>query len=128
MIVAEKPPLDDNLLIHYGIKGMKWGLRRGKSVTGLTRHRGATIDRNERIAKRLTDARAGRGPIDHRMAVALGRKTLGSKRWELQYQKRMSEINAQNQRLRTGKATVTDRLEMFMLTPLSSLVVTKRPA
>ena len=28
MITAEKPPLDDNLLMHYGVKGMKWGERR----------------------------------------------------------------------------------------------------
>lgn len=28
MIVLEKPPLDEALLIHYGIKGMKWGVRK----------------------------------------------------------------------------------------------------
>jgi len=25
---AEKPPLDDELLIHFGIKGMRWGVRK----------------------------------------------------------------------------------------------------
>lgn len=26
-IVAEKPPLDDELLMHFGVKGMRWGHR-----------------------------------------------------------------------------------------------------
>lgn len=30
MIVAEKPPLNEDLLMHYGIKGMKWGTRKSE--------------------------------------------------------------------------------------------------
>lgn len=30
MIDAEKPPLDDDLLMHFGIKGMKWGQRKAE--------------------------------------------------------------------------------------------------
>jgi len=29
-----KPPLDDELLIHYGIKGMKWGRRKARDDGG----------------------------------------------------------------------------------------------
>lgn len=32
MLIAEKPPLDEDLLAHYGIKGMKWGMRKAKEV------------------------------------------------------------------------------------------------
>jgi hypothetical protein len=31
MLVAEKPPLDEDLLMHFGIKGMKWGHRKTRS-------------------------------------------------------------------------------------------------
>lgn len=32
MLIAEKPPLDEDLLVHFGIKGMKWGVRREKAT------------------------------------------------------------------------------------------------
>jgi hypothetical protein len=31
LITAEKPQLNEDLLIHFGIKGMKWGVRKSKS-------------------------------------------------------------------------------------------------
>lgn len=31
MLVDEKPPLDEDLLKHYGIPGMKWGVRRDRT-------------------------------------------------------------------------------------------------
>lgn len=34
MIVDEKPPLDENLLMHFGIKGMKWGHRKARDSGG----------------------------------------------------------------------------------------------
>ena len=30
MLIAEKPPLDEELLAHYGIKGMRWGRRKAE--------------------------------------------------------------------------------------------------
>lgn len=30
----QKPPLDDALLMHYGVKGMKWGVRNERSLLG----------------------------------------------------------------------------------------------
>lgn len=34
MITAEKPPLDEDLLVHFGIKGMKWGVRKRSDSDG----------------------------------------------------------------------------------------------
>lgn len=31
MITAEKPALNEDLLVHFGIKGMKWGIRKDRS-------------------------------------------------------------------------------------------------
>lgn len=33
MIVADKPPLDEDLLMHFGVKGMKWGRRKVRDST-----------------------------------------------------------------------------------------------
>jgi len=42
MFVTEKPPLDDELLIHYGIPGMRWGHRKPEEVSsGVRRVAGA---------------------------------------------------------------------------------------
>lgn len=42
MLVAEKPPLDEDLLLHYGIPGMKWGHRKARETTGPRRRAAAT--------------------------------------------------------------------------------------
>lgn len=127
MGLLEKPDIDDVILEHYGISGMKWGLRKGKKATGVSRFRGAIIDRNDRQAKRLRDARVGKGPRSNRVAVSLGRKVLGEKRWESQFQKRMSSLKSQNSRLRSGKLKVEDRLQLALTVPLEDLFISNRP-
>jgi hypothetical protein len=34
---SDKPPLDDNILIHYGVKGMRWGQRKNTDHPGASR-------------------------------------------------------------------------------------------
>lgn len=34
MLVDEKPPLDEDLLMHFGIRGMKWGQRKARPSGG----------------------------------------------------------------------------------------------
>jgi len=41
MPVAEKPPLDEALLVHYGVVGMKWGIRKSDETGGV--HRFQTV-------------------------------------------------------------------------------------
>lgn len=60
MIVDEKPPLDEDLLAHFGVKGMHWGARKGKiaklgsysSKAAVTDHDQATFRREVKAAKR----------------------------------------------------------------------------
>jgi hypothetical protein len=33
-LLAEKPPLDDDLLMHFGVKGMRWGHRKARDDEG----------------------------------------------------------------------------------------------
>lgn len=109
---ASKPALNNDLLMHYGIRGMHWGVRRGKKSTGVSRARGVLLDRNARDMKMLKDARAGKGHLLPRGAAKLGKKMLGEKLWEKNYQKHMSEVMKQNKRLKSGKLTVADKLDM----------------
>jgi hypothetical protein len=34
MLMDDKPPLDEDLLIHFGVKGMRWGHRKSSSDSG----------------------------------------------------------------------------------------------
>jgi hypothetical protein len=125
MLYDTKPPLDEALLVHYGTKGMKWGIRRGKKVAGVSRAVGARIDRNKRVIRNLENARAGVGA--HGVVGALGRKTLGEERWKKNMQTAVKELKAQNRRLQRGKETVTDLLSVYSTLHLEDLVVSRTP-
>jgi len=111
-------------LTHYGVKGMKWGVRDGKSKTGVSRFASAKVDQNKRTADMLTKARSGE---KYKLNVAIGKKLIGKEQWERNFQTSMRELNAQNERLLSGKATVADKLNTAMsVTPLE-LLVSVRP-
>lgn len=51
MIVGDKPPLDDDLLVHFGVKGMKWGVRKEQSTGTRTSEQQASHDKRVKVAK-----------------------------------------------------------------------------
>ena len=118
-----KPELDDNLLMHFGVRGMHWGVRRGRKKTGLTRHRGSIVDRNERLKY---DARMALAGKRHRISGTIARKIMGEQSFKRRINANIKELNAQNRRLKEGKLTVEDRLDLMSVTPLS-LVMSSAP-
>lgn len=47
MIVVEKPNLDEDLLVHYGVAGMKWGKTRAKGSAADIRSARRTVARDQ---------------------------------------------------------------------------------
>jgi hypothetical protein len=95
----------DDFLLHYGVKGMKWGVRKSKEETGLSRAQGATIDRNDRHIERLR-----RQPI-----------------FKKHYNKLADKREDQNDRIKDGELFVRDYLSIYGQTSLAGLYISVRP-
>ena len=114
----------DDFLMHYGVMGMHWGIRKGKGTTGVSRARGAKIDMNKRLINRVQVAQSGR---KYRASMALGRAFLGAEQQRANQNRTISNLRAQNRRLQSGKVTVTDRLDVFMTTSIADLYISRTP-
>lgn len=108
-------------LMHYGTKGMKWGIRKGKKETGVSRARGAAIDR----AYRRSDRKEKKAEIQKKLALRLGVETKGAGGISLREAK---ESRAKAQRLAKGKETVSEKFEMAVMSiNVASLVYERKP-
>lgn len=114
----------DDFLAHYGVMGMHWGIRKSKATTGVSRARGAKIDYNKRIINRVKVAQSGK---KYRVSSAIGRAFLGSEQQRKNQNQLISNLNAQNSRLRSGRVTVTDRMDVFMTTSIADLFISRTP-
>jgi hypothetical protein len=99
----KNPPRDD--LTHYGVKGMHWGVRKGR--TGRLNVRAA---RDERVA-------SGTGSLRDKAVTLAGTTTYGlvKSRGGLKKDaaRRAANKRAQIERLSTGKSKVTDLLRAY---------------
>lgn len=127
MFAIDKPELSDELLAHYGIKGMKWGRRRGSSVTGVSRFRGALMDRNAREISRVSKASKGQGRLVDRASYKARSAILGKRAAENYTKYRLKDLKDQNSRLKSGKTTVQDKLRVAMTTSMFDLMVSVKP-
>lgn len=128
---------DEDSLAHYGIKGMKWGRRRGKSTTGISRARGARIDRNDRHIQLFKDVRDGLGQkgsngkvankVEKNVINGLNRMTMGKNLTKKYYDLQIDRMEQHNERLQSGKLLVRDRIGLLLATTPASLVVSYRP-
>jgi hypothetical protein len=107
MIISE-----EDYIAHFGVRGMHWGIRKGKDVTGVSRTRGMLLDRNSRQKSYAKKAASGeKYPI---LAGAGKAVFLGDKRFQAAMTKRVARFDRQDQRLLSnGKLQVRDRLDVM---------------
>lgn len=103
----------EDVLAHFGVKGMKWGVRKG-NVT--SRFKGAMTDRN--------NANINRDKIRLSRAKSLGK---GETRVNQRRALRISKLTDQNKRIATGKMKVKDILKGLNTVSAMELVISVKP-
>lgn len=116
----------DACLEHAGVRGMKWGVRKSKAKTGMSRRGGAVIDRNLRAINRIERARSGDG-LRYKAAAKLGRLFLKKDVQQANWKYSLSQLKNQNARIKSGKETSLEILAKRNV-PVSSLIISRRPA
>lgn len=113
----------DDHFEHFGVGGMKWGIRKGKSQTGISRARGSLIDRNNLMKSNIRKAQSGQ---KYKISVAIGRKFVGEKKQKENWAKFTKDLNSQNKRVRSGKLKAKDHLAVIGGTAIVDLFITTR--
>jgi 2-phosphoglycerate kinase len=72
MTIEEKPPLDEALLEHFGVKGMKWGVRKSRPTSNDIRGaRAMDASRRRSIAAQVDKTNLASGKAQDREAKKL---------------------------------------------------------
>lgn len=101
-------PTREEALIHFGIKGMKWGTRKQKKLDAANR----VASGNASISQKI---RFGASATTKELVVSGGSlKTIA--------RARANTLQAQKDRIQSGKATTLDILDRFGNTPILDIV------
>lgn len=110
--------IDEEYIEHVGVKGMKWGFRKGSNETGVNPVVGAKMDINSRRIYRRQQRLDKTG---YPVSAALGRAFMGQERQKRLQKQKISSLRAQNKRLLSGKLTTMDKLGTYGQLPFSAL-------
>ena len=123
--------VDDQLVLtHHGVKGMKWGVRKSRAETGMSRHMSS---RHEKNAYRIhtTQKALGKRTKGEGLAVKMTRFSLsgqrlvlGKKRFQKIQGMRIATMQQQNKRIEKGKTTTLDKLQVGLTTSIADLAST----
>lgn len=119
---------NDLELFHFGVKGMKWGVRRKVDSDGLAvgkppgKFARAKMKVNDRQAKLHESVKTRQSGKILNTLSAPDKILLGKKRFEKHHDTQISALKAQNDRIKSGKTTVMDKIDIAFNTPLIDVI------
>lgn len=122
----------DTYFEHRGVKGMKWGIRKGKAVEGVNRFVGQRRDSNDLVVYKtkqkqkyvsLPDNSPKKKDIEAawRASAKTGQIFLTDKFQKKTWDKRVSRLSAENTRLTKGKLKARDYLMVYGSVAVSAI-------
>ena len=111
-------------LVHAGVKGMKWGKRKSKKETGMSRMQGAMLDMNQRNRNANERFQAGKTTLGEKIGLAPIKLAYGKKYTE-RLVKTGANLAAQKERIESGKTNVSDKLEAYNSISIGDLFVSR---
>lgn len=111
-------------LSHAGVKGMKWGVRQSKRVTGVSRMKGAALDLNQRRTNQVQRFQAGKKTTGEKIINAPA-KLLAGKKYAENLAKTETKLKAHRERIESGKTTFNDKLDTLNYVGLGDLLVSQ---
>lgn len=113
-------PLSDVVLAHYGVLGMKWGVRKGPLSS---RVRDAELDFNQKRIDSNRRLSSGRPKLSEKVINAPARILLGKAKFEEVARNGEKEWLDQRDRIQKGKTNAIDKASFMVSIPLSQLVI-----
>lgn len=114
----------ENFLTHYGVKGMRWGLRRGSLSS---RVKSARLENNKAVTNHLERLRAGKDLTRVERAINVtNHMTMGKTLTNKYYDWQISGMKKETAKIEEGRLNVAQKLSVALSTPVISLAVERR--
>lgn len=112
-------------LFHYGVKGMTWGVTR-RSGGVKSRFKEGKVADNDRMIKTHTAIRDRKAGKLGNALSAPDKLLMGEKRFKKYHNSHINALTAQNDRIKSGKTTVLDKIDIVGNTPVMDLVLKQK--
>ena len=123
--------VDDQLVLtHHGVKGMKWGIRKSRAKSGMSRAMSAQHEKNRGSLTLATKALGKRTKGEgltvktRRVQFKAQRLLLGKKAANRINNIQITALQQQNKRIEQGKTTMLDKLQVGLTTSIPEMIVT----
>lgn len=108
---------DENFdfLAHYGVKGMKWGVRK-RAKDRVKRANSNRLAKRSESLKRVSEGKGSIRDKAYALSTISSGKIIANKGFKNAAAEKASRLSDRNERVKSGKTTITDKLDAALFT------------